>query len=161
MIACFEFFCLRGHFLVTQSEGVLLQQVRKVQQPVISTAVRTVVVLLCVRWQGVDTEYPLAGVPTLLLLGDRLLTLYLRRRRREAALLYPESWWHLTMWGSHPSHFKIIPNTKRQPNNSKTDQLPISKVIAGLPRPYNNTSPPWWAAYAEIWEIRGNPGSTN
>ena len=28
----------------------------------------------------------------------RLLTLNLRRRRREAALLFPESWWHLTMW---------------------------------------------------------------
>ena len=29
----------------------------------------------------------------------------------------------------------IIPNTKRHPNNTKTDQLPISEVITGLPRP--------------------------
>ena len=28
-------------------------------------------------------------------------------------------------WGSHSSHFMIIPNTKRLPNNTKTDQLPI------------------------------------
>ena len=33
----------------------------------------------------------------------------------------------------------IIPNTKRHPNNTKTDQLPISEVITGLPRPYHNT----------------------
>ena len=58
-----------------------------------------------------------------------LLTLGLRRRKREAALLFPESWWHLKMWGSRPSHFMIIPNTKRHPNNIKTDQLPISEVI--------------------------------
>ena len=90
-----------------------------------------------------------------------LLTLSLRRRRREAALLFRESWWHLTMWGSRPSHFMIISNTKRHPNNTKTDQLPISEVITGLRRPYHNTSPPWWAAYAEIWEIRGNPGCAN
>ena len=32
----------------------------------------------------------------------------------------------------------IIPNTKRHPNNTKTDQLPISEVITGLPRPYHN-----------------------
>ena len=51
----------------------------------------------------------------------------------------------------------IIPNTKRHPNFTKTDQLPISEVSTGLPRPYHNTSPPWWAAYAEIWEIRETP----
>ena len=67
-----------------------------------------------------------------------LLTLELRRRSREAALLFPESWWHLTMWGSRPSLFMIIPNTKRHPNNTKTDQLPISEVITALPRPYHN-----------------------
>ena len=33
----------------------------------------------------------------------------------------------------------IIPNTKRHPNNTKTDQLPISEVITGLPRPYHHT----------------------
>ena len=27
---------------------------------------------------------------------------------------------------------------KRHPNNTKTDQLPISGVITGLPRPYHN-----------------------
>ena len=32
-----------------------------------------------------------------------------------------------------------IPNTKRQPNNAKTDQFPIFEVITGLPRPYLHT----------------------
>ena len=41
--------------------------------------------------------------------------------------------------GSRPSHFMIIPNTKRHPNNTKTDQLSISEVITGLSRPYHNT----------------------
>ena len=93
----------------------------------------------CVRWQGGDTEYPLAGLPILLVLT--ITRSDLRRRRREAALLFPESWWHLTMWGSRPSHFMIIPNTKHHPNNTKTDQLPISEIITGLPRPYHNTIP--------------------
>ena len=62
-----------------------------------------------------------------------------RRRRREAAIFFPESWWHLTMWGSRLSHFMMIPNTKRRLNNTKTDQLPISEVITGLPRPCHNT----------------------
>ena len=57
--------------------------------------------------------------------------------------------------------FMIIPNTKRHPKNTKTDQLPISEVIIGLPRPYHNTSAPWWATYAEIWEIQENRGSPN
>ena len=35
------------------------------------------------------------------------------------------------------SFFMIIQNTKRHPNNTKTDQLPISEVITGLPRPYH------------------------
>ena len=30
--------------------------------------------------------------------------------------------------------FMIIPNTKRHPNNTKTDQLPISEVITGQGR---------------------------
>ena len=42
------------------------------------------------------------------------------------------------MWAL-ASRFMIIPNTKRHPNNTKTDQLPISEVITGLPRPYHNT----------------------
>ena len=41
--------------------------------------------------------------------------------------------------GSRPSHLMIVPNTKRRPNNTKTDQLPIFEVITGLPRPYHNT----------------------
>ena len=36
--------------------------------------------------------------------------------------------------------FMIIPNTKRHPSNMKTDQLPISEVITGLPRPYHHIS---------------------
>ena len=90
-----------------------------------------------------------------------LLTLDLRRRSIEAALLFPESWWHLTMRGSRPSLFMILPNTKRHSNNTKTDQSPISEIPTGPSRPYHNTSPPSWAAYAEIWEIRGNPSSPN
>ena len=43
------------------------------------------------------------------------------------------------MWGSRPSHFMINPNTKRHPNNTKTDQLPISEAITSLPRPYYNS----------------------
>ena len=70
-----------------------------------------------------------------------LLTLDRWRRSREAALLFPESWLHLTMRGSNPSLFMIIPNSKRHPNNTKTDQLPISEVITGLPRPYHNAMP--------------------
>ena len=35
----------------------------------------------------------------------------------------------------------MIPNTKRHPNNTKTDQLPISEGITGLPRPYHNNTP--------------------
>ena len=66
----------------------------------------------------------------------RLLRLSLGRRRRKAAWLVPESWWYLTMWGSRPSHFMIIPNTKRHPNSTKTGQLPIFGVNTGLPRPY-------------------------
>ena len=34
--------------------------------------------------------------------------------------------------------FMIIPNPKRHPNNTKTDQLPISEIITGLPRPYHH-----------------------
>ena len=93
------------------------------------------------RWQGGDTEYLQADLPIMLVLGDyQVLTLSLRRRRREAALLFPESWWHLTMWGPRPCHFIITPNTKRHPNNTKTDQFPIYEVITGLPRPYHNTT---------------------
>ena len=44
-----------------------------------------------------------------------LLTLDLWRHSREAALLFPESWWHLTMRGSRPSLFMMISNTKRHP----------------------------------------------
>ena len=42
------------------------------------------------------------------------------------------------MRGSRPSLFMIIPNTKRHPKKTKMDQLPISEVITGLPRPYHN-----------------------
>ena len=43
--------------------------------------------------------------------------------------------------GSRPSYVMIIPNTKRHPNNTKTDQLPILGVVTGLPRPYHNNWP--------------------
>ena len=65
-----------------------------------------------------------------------LLTFDLRRRSREAALLIPESWWHLTMRLS-PVSFYDNPKYKRHPY-TKTDQLRISEVITGLPRPYHH-----------------------
>ena len=69
------------------------------------------------------------------------LTFDLRRRSREAALLFPESWWHLTMRLSPVSFFMIRnPEHKHHPNYTKTDQLPISEVITGLPRPYHHRS---------------------
>ena len=68
------------------------------------------------------------------------LTLAVRRRSREAAILFSESWWRLTMRGCRPSLSMIIPNTKRQPNTTKADQLYISEVITALPRPYHNMS---------------------
>ena len=33
------------------------------------------------------------------------------------------------------------PEYKRHPNYTKTDQLPISEVITGLPRPYHHNMP--------------------
>ena len=40
--------------------------------------------------------------------------------------------------GSRPSHFMIIPNTKRHPNNGKTDESSIFRAITGRPRLYHN-----------------------
>ena len=87
----------------------------------------------------------------------RFLTLNLRRHRREAASIFPEACWHLTMWGSRPFRFIIIPNTKRRPNNAKTDQLPISEVITGLPRPCHHTAQPvcWRAMSRRKYLIPG------
>ena len=115
--------------------------------------------LVAVRWQGGDTEYPLADLPIKLVLGVAHFFRASDVVEKQLYLIPPEPWWHLTMWGSRP--FMIIPHTKRPPNNTKMDQLPIFRVTTGLPRPYLNTSPPWWVAYAEIWGIRGDPGSTN
>ena len=47
--------------------------------------------------------------------------------------------------------FMIVPNTKRHPNNTKTDQLPIFEVITGLPRPYHNNNP--WQTYRSPLKI--------
>ena len=58
----------------------------------------------------------------------------------EKQLYYSQSRDGIWRCGSRPSLFMIIPNTKRYPNNTKTDQLPISEVITGLPRPHHNTS---------------------
>ena len=38
-----------------------------------------------------------------------------------------------------PVSFYDDPEYKRHPNNTKTDQLLISEVISGLPRPYHHT----------------------
>ena len=53
------------------------------------------------------------------------------------------------MWGSRPSHFMIIPLTKRHPNNIKADQLPISEVVTGLPRPYHHNN-----VWRQKWEAK-------
>ena len=42
-------------------------------------------------------------------------------------------------WVSRLSHFMVIPNTKRHPNNTKTDQLPFWGVITDIPSPYLST----------------------
>ena len=57
----------------------------------------------------------------------------------EKQLYYSQSRDGIWRCGSRPSLFMIIPNTKRHPNNTKTDQLLISEVITGLPRPYHNS----------------------
>ena len=57
----------------------------------------------------------------------------------EKQLYYSQSRDGIRRRGSRPSLFMIIPNTKRHPNNTKTDQLPISEVITGRPRPYHHT----------------------
>ena len=40
--------------------------------------------------------------------------------------------------GLSPVPFYDNPEYKRHPNNTKTDQLPISEVITGLPKPYHH-----------------------
>ena len=45
--------------------------------------------------------------------------------------------------GSRPSLFYDNPEYKRHRNYTKTDQLPISEVITGLPRPYHHTIALW------------------
>ena len=71
-----------------------------------------------------------------------LLTLDHRRRSREATFIFiPRVVMASDDAGLRPSLFMIIPNTKRNPNNTKTDQLSISEVITGLPRPYHNNIP--------------------
>ena len=42
--------------------------------------------------------------------------------------------------GLSPVSFHDYPEYKHHPNNTKTDQLPISEVTTGLPRPYHNTN---------------------
>ena len=79
----------------------------------------------------------------------------------EKQLYYSQSRDGIWRCGSRPSLFYDNPEYKRHSNYTKTDQLPISEAITGLPRPYHHTSPPWWVAYAELWEIRGNPSSPN
>ena len=69
-----------------------------------------------------ETEYPLAGLSIKLVLGATFANL---RSRREAAVLFPQVVMTSDWEGSRPAHLMIIPNTKRYPDNSKMDQLPI------------------------------------
>ena len=91
-----------------------------------------------VRWLGGDTEYPLAGMPILLVLGD--YSLWTSEDAGEKQIYYSQSRMASDDVGSSLSRFMIVPNTKRHPHNTKTDQLPISEVTTGLPRPYHNIS---------------------
>ena len=70
-----------------------------------------------------------------------LLTFTKLRSKREAGLLFSRVVITSKGKGSRSYHLIIIRNTKRHPNNTKTDQLPIFDVISGLLRPYHNTSP--------------------
>ena len=91
-----------------------------------------------VRRQGWDTEYPLAGLPISLVHGG--YSLWPRRRSRDTALYYSQSRDGIWRCGSRPSLFYDNPEYKRHPNYTKTDQLLISEVITGLPRPYHHNS---------------------
>ena len=114
----------------------------------------------CVRWQGRDTEYPLTALPIQLVLGVAHFS-WASEDVREEQLYYSQS--RDGIWDMGPSlvSFMIIPNTKHHPNNNKMDQFHIFGVITCLTWLYLNISPPWWVTYADKWEIRGNPGSTN
>ena len=52
--------------------------------------------------------------------------------------------------GSRPFLFMITPNTKRHPNSTKTDQLPISEVITGLPLGRTITT----TSYELSWKVK-------
>ena len=88
------------------------------------------------RRLGGDTEYPLAGLPILLVLA--ITNFEPQKTQERKSFIIPRVVTASDDVGLSPVSFMIIPNTKR----IKTDQLPISEVITGLPRPYHNASPP-------------------
>ena len=96
--------------------------------------------IIDVRWLGGDTreEYSLAGLPIKLVLGA---TYFRSSKVGEAAVFFPQVVMTSEQEGSRSSHPMIVPNTKRNPNNTKTDQWPILGVFTGLPRPYHNNMP--------------------
>ena len=65
------------------------------------------------------------------------------------------------MEGPSPVPAHDYPEYETPPKQYEKGQITYFEVIIGLQRPYHNTGLPWWVAYAEVWEIRGNPGSTN
>ena len=61
--------------------------------------------------------------------------------------------------GLSPVPFYDNPEYKRHPNNTKTDQLPISEVITGLPRPYHHNMPNGMGHGLAALGDRGGPGA--
>ena len=88
-----------------------------------------------------------------------LLTFLSLGSRSEAALLFPESWWHLTVRGLSPVSSHDYAENKTPSKQYENGPITYLRGNYRPSRPYLHTSPPWSAAYAEIWEIRGNPGS--
>ena len=83
-------------------------------------------------------EYPLAGLPIKLILGA---TNFLEHQKQErSSFIIPTVVTASDGADSRPSHLMIIPNTKRHPNNTKMDQLPIFGVVTDRPRSYHNMS---------------------
>ena len=81
----------------------------------------------------------------------------------EKQLYYSQSrdgiWW----CGCRPSLFYDDPEYKRHPNNTKTDQLRISEVIIGLPRPYHHIYMwmVWWEQALQIARHTANKWNNN
>ena len=68
-------------------------------------------------------EYPRAGLPNKQIAGATQFRE--AQSTRASGLLFPRVMMTSEWEGSRSSHLMIIPNTKRHPDNTKTDQLPF------------------------------------